>query len=200
MKKLPFDLEKALAGHPLVTRSGEDATEMKRRIGYYTYTLSALIGGIERFFTDGGRWFSAKEEKALDLFLAVPETPEPTEPTEPDYTCQKYRASVLLAFADGAEIECRITGCSRASWGLCKSPRWNFLDFNYRVKPQPKAPRFCDATWKRANADSDPWCYVFLPGQAVLHRDEEIIPMIELTPEVIAALEAAGITTKGGES
>jgi hypothetical protein len=53
MTKCPFDLQKALAGHPLVTREGKKATHFKSRglfHGGANYPFQAVIdGGIEVF-------------------------------------------------------------------------------------------------------------------------------------------------------
>jgi hypothetical protein len=44
-------------------------------------------------------------------------------------------AKIIKAWADGAEIEYRSTGFTE--WFECPEPKW-FIDFQYRVKPQPK--------------------------------------------------------------
>lgn len=48
----------------------------------------------------------------------------------------KYQAGVMLAFAEGKTIE--VTS-DEENWGENDSPIWNWLTFNYRVKPaEPK--------------------------------------------------------------
>lgn len=202
MKKLPFDLEKALQGHPLVTRDGREVAGFNesasgRDLGGYEF-IAKIDGRFDEYYTSEGKCFITGMSR-LDLFLAVPETPETAEP---DYTCPRYRASVLLAFADGAEIEAIDYRFKGAVWFSVPRPSWSFDDLNYRVKPQPKAPRFCDAL-KCNDGDKwfDPWseAYPFGTGGDNAGDDQEAIPMIELTPEVIDAIEAAGIPTKPTE-
>lgn len=58
MKCTPFDLEKALAGQPLITSSGKEV----KRIAYFpersAYKIVALIGDCFRLFNDSGQPFA----------------------------------------------------------------------------------------------------------------------------------------------
>ncbi len=58
-------------------------------------------------------------------------------------------AKEIKAWADGAEIECRWNLNNRITkekeWGLWinnNSPDWNHDDVEFRIKPQPKEPRY----------------------------------------------------------
>ena len=45
-------------------------------------------------------------------------------------------AAVMLAWADGKEIECKemaLTG----GWTTTENPQWRWKDFSYRIKPTP---------------------------------------------------------------
>ena len=65
----PFDLEKALAGEPVVTREGIPATDFR----YYKseksgFTLCALVDGIVGMFTADGY---SRTDNMSDLFMAT---------------------------------------------------------------------------------------------------------------------------------
>lgn len=76
MKKLPFDLQKAKAGHRLVTRVDEAAvtefTQFQNAKG--AFPCIGILGGNLRFFNTRGLCMSTSYD---DLFLAVEEFPEP---------------------------------------------------------------------------------------------------------------------------
>lgn len=65
----PFDLQKAIEGHPLCTRDGRDVTEF-----YYLKTAreeGACVAVIEReplFFYEDGSWIK-NTKRGIDLFL-----------------------------------------------------------------------------------------------------------------------------------
>lgn len=60
----------------------------------------------------------------------------------------KQQAEVMLAYAEGKEIECTD---AHASWASCPDPFWNWLRADYRVKKTPKVVRL--------------WAYVGPSGQ-----------------------------------
>jgi len=69
----PFDLQKAIDGHPLVTRDGQEVTEFHYfstgKCGH-PYLVAAVIKDIGLFtYTQGGK-YSMGSECELDLFLA----------------------------------------------------------------------------------------------------------------------------------
>lgn len=67
----PFDLEKAKAGHPLVTRSGNIVTDFTHHPTCCAtqYKCSAVIFGSIETFTEEGS-FRARTFSGNDLFLA----------------------------------------------------------------------------------------------------------------------------------
>jgi len=67
MKK-PFDLEKALAGEPLVTRDGSAATQLTRFDCDAPYQLVAVVRGEIEEFTIDGRSVEHRESP-YDLFM-----------------------------------------------------------------------------------------------------------------------------------
>jgi hypothetical protein len=77
MKTLPFDLEAALAGAPVVTRDGREVSRLiKRDVNAYTtpYVLEAYVpsgmGTPDRMtFTENGSWHDNAREEDADLFL-----------------------------------------------------------------------------------------------------------------------------------
>lgn len=83
MKTLPFDLEKALNGHPLVTRDGRKVKNFTKRDGeYITYQYRAEISGIKNeTFTKEGLIDAWRTDSIYDLLLLIEEewTPIPGE-------------------------------------------------------------------------------------------------------------------------
>ena len=79
-KTAPFDLEKALAGHPLVNRAGEVVTGVRRR------SQSKCRDSIYKIATDGppgmvftelGSYWSDERENRKDLLLDLSTEPTP---------------------------------------------------------------------------------------------------------------------------
>ncbi len=68
----PFDLEKALAGHPLVTRDGRPVRDFAARKGLvgHSYPYQAKVGSKQYTYTRAGRVVQAQEDP-LDLSLAI---------------------------------------------------------------------------------------------------------------------------------
>jgi hypothetical protein len=72
MKTAPFDLEKAIKGHPLVTRNGEKISSVvyfKELSGVNTYPCRAVCGNSIIAHTETGRYYSAYGDNSLDLLL-----------------------------------------------------------------------------------------------------------------------------------
>lgn len=66
----PFDLEKALAGEPVVTRDGREVTQVtKFDLIDDVYMIHAVIYGDLESFTLNGEYSKGKESE-LDLFMA----------------------------------------------------------------------------------------------------------------------------------
>lgn len=68
----PFDLERALAGDPVVTRSGRSVTQLHLFNIETHYPLHAVVDGvcIVLSFTKGGRHEKMADEHVHDLFMA----------------------------------------------------------------------------------------------------------------------------------
>ena len=64
----PFDLQKAMAGHPLVTRDGRDVTEFCYFRTRSVYKVVAIIYGDLCAYLDNGMTDNRRENN-LDLFL-----------------------------------------------------------------------------------------------------------------------------------
>lgn len=165
MKSAPFNLEKALAGHPLITRDGRLVTQFHLRkdspSGSFPYA-AVLEGGTKEFFTSAGRYWGLDENMAEDLFLALPDDP-PLSPEE---------QAVIDAMRSGHKV-------------------------TVEEPPKPAMPRRCEAAFYSLDEndpnDTDPWTVTGLPGSFDPTVHEEIVQLIELTPEVTTALLAAGI-------
>lgn len=76
-ERIPFDLERALAGHALVTRSGRKVTNFRcgdADDGDYPYKATILTEydePIDELFTGAGRFYvSTYNESPNDLFMA----------------------------------------------------------------------------------------------------------------------------------
>jgi hypothetical protein len=70
----PFDLEKALAGHPLTTLAGYTVEGFTRATnqGQSSYPYMARVSGIRQTFTPYGRWRNYGVPSTNDLFLLLP--------------------------------------------------------------------------------------------------------------------------------
>lgn len=70
----PFNLEKALAGEPVVTRDGRKITDLHF---FHTLTrdckLYGVINNSLNAWTSEGRWLSTGQEQPEDLFMEEPE-------------------------------------------------------------------------------------------------------------------------------
>ena len=71
----PFDLEKALAGEPVVTKDGNPVTqlikfEVTEGDGYVLY---GVVNNKIRNFLDSGKYDRTFESHPFDLFMAEPE-------------------------------------------------------------------------------------------------------------------------------
>ena len=71
----PFDLEKALAGEPVVTRNGKPVTELHCfKTAEGPYNVCAVVDGVVMVLTAKGVYYSVEEgrvvEHSFDLFMA----------------------------------------------------------------------------------------------------------------------------------
>lgn len=64
----PFDLQRALAGVPVVTRDGREAKEITR-FDTTTPSLAAVINGTLYTWAADGHYYTGQTGAALDLFL-----------------------------------------------------------------------------------------------------------------------------------
>lgn len=104
----------------------------------------------------------------------------------------KRKAEVMLAFAEGKEIEIGRPG--EPCWMEITEPSWSWESCEYRIKPSE--PRRCEASY--AKGKQDPWGFAYRVGNRE-NQGNETVQLIELTPEVIEALRVAGITYEGSE-
>jgi hypothetical protein len=153
MKTAPFDLEKALAGHPLVTESGLPATRFVRNKSHQDYCYAAKIADCIRSFTASGIHDLTSPNNGYSLLLALPDDP-PLSPEE---------QAVISALRAGRKVT---------------------------VEELPKMPRRCWAQYYEGTLDLWRSAYRI---QAHISSGVEAVQLIELTPEVSAALVAAGI-------
>ena len=71
----PFNLEKALAGEPVVTRDGNPVTQLIKfeAIVEDGYLLYGVVNNKIRNFLESGKYDKTFESHSLDLFMAEPE-------------------------------------------------------------------------------------------------------------------------------
>lgn len=50
----------------------------------------------------------------------------------------REKAAVMLAFAEGKAIECKKRYDENDPWQEIEVPKWSFLDFDYRIKREPR--------------------------------------------------------------
>lgn len=74
-KRIPFDLERALAGDELVTRGGERATKFKLDLSRHKpepYEYKAIVRGYPVDYTENGRYWRDEQKSEDDLFMKHP--------------------------------------------------------------------------------------------------------------------------------
>ena len=70
-------------------------------------------------------------------------------------------AAVMLAAADGAEIECKWWKDDDKEWSPSREPKWDWKHFRYRVKPPQSKPveRWCIQLVHDAGHELGFWTY-----------------------------------------
>jgi hypothetical protein len=56
---------------------------------------------------------------------------------EIDTTTTAGKIAVMQGYADGKEVQCMLLGETQ-DWDDVKGPSWNWLQYNYRIKPEPR--------------------------------------------------------------
>lgn len=51
-------------------------------------------------------------------------------------TTTQEKIAIMQAFVDGKEIEFK-TKNREVSWSISYDPKWDWIDFDYRIKPEP---------------------------------------------------------------
>lgn len=59
------------------------------------------------------------------------------------------KIAVMQAFAEGREVQLK-SWCN-GDWKDCPNPRWNWHDFDYRIKPVPQAKYILSVRAKHGN-------------------------------------------------
>lgn len=82
MKTKPFDLQKALAGEPVVTRYGMPVKIVDYDVtAHERHQVSFRVEGKVYGISVDGHYYPDSDESALDLFMLTPDT------TRSGYTC-----------------------------------------------------------------------------------------------------------------
>lgn len=81
----------------------------------------------------------------------------------------------IKAWADGAEVEFQYPDQDN-KWLLDNDPQWNDRDYVFRIKPQPKQPKYLYAISKTNAGNRGVW----LSKDDLLLSDEYIIGKIEV--------------------
>jgi len=50
----------------------------------------------------------------------------------------KHAIEVMQAYVDGKEVECLARRVSGDEWEKVVSPAWNWIRYDYRIKPEPR--------------------------------------------------------------
>lgn len=84
--------------------------------------------------------------------------------------------AVMQAYADGKEIELlnstgkwRTVSAPSWNWEEANKPMWNWVDFDYRIKKQPKEPEYVPFTFEDAD---------FLIGKTVRCKSQDYVALI----------------------
>ena len=99
--------------------------------------------------------------------------------------------AVIAAHRDGLQIQYLMHTDKEKRWRECGDPIWNFDKYDYRVAPEKPLQLTVEETHYSGGVQ-------WFVRHKKPHRPYEIgtgqsYEMIELTPEVLAACEAAGI-------
>lgn len=89
----------------------------------------------------------------------------------PEQQEAKRRAEVMLAFANGAPIECRKRDRPDLEWNIVTKPAWDWVLYNYRVSETPVVnwdamPAWANFVFKSKDGDWW-WCthHPYLDGK-----------------------------------
>jgi hypothetical protein len=67
---IAFNLERALAGEPVITRDGHEVYELVKFDSVHSYPITGIIDGLLHRWTIDGKEFSHhSDESSLDLFM-----------------------------------------------------------------------------------------------------------------------------------
>lgn len=64
-----FNLERALAGEPVCTRSGKDVTQLTKFDTHENYPIVGVVDGCVKCWTIDGEYFDYSAKKPHDLFM-----------------------------------------------------------------------------------------------------------------------------------
>ena len=110
----PFDLQKALAGEPVVTRDGKGVTIFNIKSAHPTHpVIDERIGIVEHFalrWTKEGKYSTGSNDCGLDLFMAPVKRQEWVNIyLSRDAECGKYRVGTDVFPSEGdAELIGRV--------------------------------------------------------------------------------------------
>lgn len=89
------------------------------------------------------------------------------------------KIAIMQAFADGKEIE--ITPNSHEGiWTLCKEPNWDWPMYDYRVKEEPKEPKYIPFTFEDAE---------FLIGKVVKSKGKNWVEIIAWCGDISTSVD-----------
>lgn len=77
--------------------------------------------------------------------------------------------AVMQAYVDGKEIELAPNCYANKTWKDTSNPRWDWYQFDYRVKEEPKQPEYIPFTFEDA---------VFLIGKSVRRKNNKWVELI----------------------
>ena len=89
------------------------------------------------------------------------------------------RIAVMQAFVDGKDIERFVENISGSFWIFDLTPSWNWYSFDYRVKEEPKEPKYIPFTFEDAE---------FLIGKVVKSKDENWVEMISWCGDIATSV------------
>lgn len=90
----------------------------------------------------------------------------------------RHKASVMIAFAEGKEIQFKGRNEDERKWMTVPDPTWRFHEFDYRVKPEERKPREW-TVWINEKEDivtSNPLLMIFRKGKFTQARVVEVPP------------------------
>lgn len=143
--KQPFDLDKALAGHTLISRDSRIVTNFRENEFYtISYPYVAECNGVFSAYTKEGRFDVNSIDHADDLFLYVPDEPDQPDQPKPDNDNVKHPSHYTrgkIEVIDFIQDQQLNFACGSIVKYVCRA---GYKDVNKHIEDLEKAKQYID--------------------------------------------------------